>query len=505
MNRYLAFDLGASSGRAVAGHISEDETLVVEEIHRFPTDMIQVNDSWRWNIFGFFQEMKYALKRYHEIHGPDLTTMAIDTWGVDFGLVSADGEILGLPYAYRDARTDGIPDAFFHIVAKRAVYELTGIEVMPFNSLYQLYSMVKSRSPLIDCAHALLFIPDLLNYLFTGVKATEFSFAATSQMFNPIRNVWEKSLFDAMGLSDALMCAIVPPGAGIGSIRGSIGKETGLQRLAVVSTVSHDTGAAVAAIPAEGRNWAYISSGTWSLMGVETDHPVITDRSFALNFSNEGGVNRSFRLQKNITGLWILERFKQSSRTLLEYDYERLLGRALQAPGFISFIDPNDKIFMNPDNMGAAIEEYLKTSGQKVPPSATGIVRLILESLAFKYRQILDQLKQICPNPVEKIHITGGGSRNYLLNQFTANATGMTVVAGPYEGTAIGNLIVQAIADGTVCDIKQGRAIIKRSVKVKTFEPRDIVRWNNAYGRYREAIRRRLRSDPDAAPDTFAT
>lgn len=499
MSGYLAFDLGASSGRALAGHISKDEMLVVEEIHRFPTGMIQVNDSWRWNIFEFFQEMKHALKRYHEIHGPNLTTMAIDTWGVDFGLVSADGEILGLPYAYRDERTDGIPEAFFNIVAKRDVYELTGIQVMQFNSLYQLYSMVKSGSPLIECAKTLLFIPDLLNYLFTGVQVTEFSFAATSQMFNPIKHAWEATLFDAMGLSDALMSDIVLPGAGIGKMRESIGKETGSKRLEVVSTVSHDTGAAVAAIPAEGSKWAYISSGTWSLMGVETDHPVITDRSFALNFSNEGGVNQTFRLQKNITGLWILERFKQSSQTLSEYDYERLIGRALQAPGFTSFIDPNDKIFMNPVNMKAAIEEYLKTSDQKISPSATGIVRLILESLALKYRQVLDQLKQICPNPIEKIHIIGGGSRNYLLNQFTANATGLTVVAGPYEGTAIGNLIVQAMADGTVSDLKQGRAIIKQSVKVKTYEPRDTVQWNEAYGRYREAISRRRRSDSDGA------
>lgn len=504
MNRYLAFDLGASSGRALAGHIAEDQTLLIEEIHRFPTGMIQVNDSWRWNIFGFFQEMKNALKRYHEIHGPDLTTMAVDTWGVDFGLVSANGEILGLPYAYRDARTDGIPDAFFHLVAKREVYELTGIEVMQFNSLYQLYSMVKSRSPLIDCAKALLFIPDLFNYLFTGVKATEFSFAATSQMFNPIKNDWEKSLFDAMGLSAELMCPIVLPGASIGKVRDSIAKETGSKHLAVVSTVSHDTGAAVAAIPAEGRHWAYISSGTWSLMGVETDHPVITEKSFALNFSNEGGVGGTFRLQKNITGLWILERFKQSSQTLLTYDYERLIDRAIQAPEFTSFIDPNDKIFMNPVDMGAAIEEYLKTSGQKVPQSATGMVRLILESLAFKYRQILDQLKEICPNPVEKIHITGGGSRNYLLNQFTANATGLTVIAGPHEGTAIGNLIVQAIADGAVADITQGRAIIKRSVKVKTFEPQDTARWNQAYGKYQAALSRRLRSDSVSALDTSA-
>jgi rhamnulokinase len=505
MSRYLAFDLGASSGRVLAGHISDDERLVVEEIHRFPTGMIQVNDSWRWNIFGFFQEMKNALQRYHKIHGPDLKTMAIDTWGVDFGLVSADDEILGLPYAYRDERTDGIPAAFFNIVDKRAVYELTGIQVMQFNSLYQLYAMVKKRSPLLDCAKALLFIPDLFNYLFTGVKATEFSFAATSQMFNPIKNAWEKTLFDAMGLTDELMCDVVLPGAGIGKIRGSIGEEIGLKRLEIVSTVSHDTGAAVAAIPAEGRHWAYISSGTWSLMGVETDHPVITERSFALNFSNEGGVNRTFRLQKNIAGLWILERFKQSTQTLLEYDYERLIGRALQKPGFTAFIDPNDKIFMNPVNMGAAIEEYLQTSGQKVPQSATSIVRLILESLALKYRQILDQLKQICLNPVEKIHIIGGGARNYLLNQFTANATGLTVVAGPYEGTAIGNLIVQAMADGTVSDLNHGRAIIKQSVKVKTFEPRDTVQWNEAYGRYWEAISRRRRSDSDDDLDTFVS
>ena len=488
MNKYLAFDLGASSGRAMVGHISDDETLLLSEIHRFPTGMIQINDSWHWNIYDFFQEMKSALKKYIELSGPDLKTMAIDTWGVDFGLVTKSDEILGLPYAYRDKRTNGIPEAFFKLMDEKEVYRLTGIEVMQFNSLYQLYSMVRSKSPLLDCAHSLLFIPDLFNFLFTGVKATEFSFATTTQMYNPINERWEESIFDALGLTSKLMCDIVSPGTRIGRLRKSISKEIGSNQLEVTTTVSHDTGAAVAAIPAEGKNWAYISSGTWSIMGVETDHPVITEKSFVHNFSNEGGVNRTFCLQKNIMGLWILEQFKKSTHALEKYDYERLIGRASNAPEFTAFIDPNDQKFLNPHNMGSAIREYLKATGQTVVESATNIVRIILENLAFKYRQTLEQLQQISPNPIEKIHIIGGGAKNYLLNQFTANATGLPVVTGPYEGTAMGNLIAQAMADGTVKDIEQGRQIIKNSVKLKTFLPENTRLWDQAYEKYQEIV-----------------
>jgi len=337
-------------------------------------------------------------------------------------------------------------------------------------------------------ARCRLFIPDLLNFMFTGAKTTEFSFAMTSQMYNPLKKRWAENLFDAMEVPSQLMREVVIPGTPIGTLRNSIKKETGSGSPAVISTLSHDTGAAVAAIPAEGNNWAYISSGTWSIMGVEIEQPVITDQSYELNFSNEGGINGTFRLQKNITGLWILEQFKISSKTLSTYDYERLIGRASNKPEFVSVIDPNDKRFMNPSNMGDAIENYLRATGQTVPDSASNIVRIILESLALKYRQILDQLRQICPNPIEKIHIIGGGSKNYLLNQFTANATGLPVIAGPYEGTAIGNIIVQAISDKSIRDISEARTIIKNSVKVKVFEPKNTDNWNTAYEKYKKII-----------------
>ncbi len=490
INKYLAYDLGASSGRAMVGYISENQKLTLEEIHRFPTGMINVNDSWHWNIFNFFQEMKTALKKTVQIHGSDLKTMAIDTWGVDFGLLSKNSEILGLPYAYRDNRTEGIPEAFFKNIEKEKVYELTGVEVMQINSLYQLYAMVKSGSPLLDAAESLLFIPDLLNFLFTGVKATEFSFATTSQMYNPKESRWEKSLFSTMGLSTQMMCDVVLPGTKIGCLPNFIQKETGANQVEVVSVVSHDTGSAVASIPAQGKNWAYISSGTWSLMGVESDFPIITEKSYDLNFTNEGGVNGKFCLQKNITGLWILEQFKKSHKELADYDYERLMGKALNALGFISVINPNDKIFINPANMGEAIKSYLTTTGQIVPESLSQIVRMILESLAFKYRQTLDQLRQISPNPIETIHIIGGGAQNYVLNQYTANVTGLTVIAGPYEGTAIGNVIVQAITDNSVHDIDQARTIIRNSTKLKTFIPqdRDQDHWENGFQRYKEKL-----------------
>jgi rhamnulokinase len=494
VNKYMAFDLGASSGRAMIGQITENDKLEIIEIHRFTTGMIQIHESWHWNIFGFFMEMKTALKKCTKTIGADIRTIAIDTWGVDFGLVSENKEIIGLPYAYRDKRTEGIPEAFFSIMDKREVYDVTGIEVMQFNSLYQLYAMVKSKSPLLDCAQSLLFIPDLFNFLLTGEKVTEFSFAATSQMYNPIKDRWEEAFFEAMGLPSDLMCDIVLPGTKIGQLTKSISREIGSKQTEVVSTVSHDTGAAVAAIPATGTNWAYISSGTWSLMGVETDHPVINDQTFDYNFSNEGGINKTFRLQKNIMGLWILAQYKKSSKTLAEYDYERLIGRASNAPEFTAIIDPNDQAFLNPYDMGTAIKEYIQKTGQKIPESAPDIVRLILENIAFKYRQTLEQLKHICPNPIEKIHIISGGAQNYLLNQFTANATGLPVIAGPYESTAIGNIIVQAISDRAISDISQARAIIKQSVHLKTFEPKNTDQWDAAYSNYLKIIRRRQKN-----------
>ncbi len=489
-NRYLAFDLGASSGRAITGTFN-GETLEAEEIHRFETGMVRINNSWHWNIFTFFEEMKIALKKQNELNKIGLKSLAVDTWGVDFGLLTRADEFLGLPYAYRDPRTDGIPEAFFEIMDKKTLYELTGIEMMQFNSLFQLYAMVKNRSLLLDAASSLLFIPDLFNFLFTGKKATEFSFATTSQLFNPKKNRWEEKIFNVMGLSSALMNDIVLPGTELGTLTDPVKKQTGSGDIRVVSTVSHDTGAAVACIPAKGKNWAYISSGTWSLMGIESEVPVITDEAHRLCFSNEGGINGTYCLQKNITGLWILQQFKESSRELADYDYERLVGKAQNAPAFLAVIDPDDPRFINPDNMKNAICEYLEATGQKVPQAPSHIVRIILESLALKYRYTLDQLRQVSRRPIETIHIIGGGAKNYLLNRFTANATGLPVIAGPYEGTAMGNLLAQAMADDAVTNIEQGRQIIKNSVKLKTFLPENTRLWELAYEKYREIVNRK--------------
>ena len=348
--------------------------------------------------------------------------------------------------------------------------------------------MTTNKSKLLDCARSLLFIPDLLNFLFTGLKSTEFSFATTSQMFNPKTDQWEKKILDKLGVPLQLMNDVVLPGTPIGGLRDSIVKETNSSNISVVSTVSHDTGAAVAAVPAEDDHWAYISSGTWSIMGVKSKTPVITDKTFDLNFSNEGSVNGGFCLQKTLTGFWILEQFKKSEKELISYNHERLIGKAQHAPGFISVIDPCDSLFLNPSNMGKALANYLIDRGQKVPDAPSHMVRLILESLAFKYRQTLDQIKQVCDKSINRIHIIGGGARNYLLNQFTANATGLPVIAGPYEGTAIGNIIVQAISDKSISDIQQGRDLIKNSVKLKRFEPENCDQWESEYNKYLKII-----------------
>ncbi len=485
---FLAFDLGASGGRSILGTLDQGR-LSIREVNRFPNEMVELAGHLHWNIAQLYQEMKQGM----EACAGDLQvrpeSLAVDTWGVDFGLVAADGSLLGLPYSYRDPRTQGAPEELFQRVPRRRLYELTGIQMMPINSLFQLYVMARDRSPLLAAADALLLIPDLLSYLLTGKRVTEFTIATTSQLYNPVKGGWEAELFTALGVPQALMQEVVPPGTVIGELRPTICQETGLPPVPVIATASHDTGAAVAAAPGEGTDWAYISSGTWSLVGFESDRPVITQQALDFNLTNEGGVGNTFRVLKNVTGLWLVQECRRAWTRERVYSYEELAGMAASGRPFRALIDPDHAGFLNPGDMPEAICHYCEATGQSRPETPAEFVRCILEGLALKYRMVLDELRQIHPSPINRVHVIGGGSSNGTLCQFTANASGLPVLAGPSEATAIGNLLVQAMGLGHISSLVELREIVRTSFPLKRYEPKEVGAWDRAYQRFVEVSR----------------
>ncbi|MEK7448556.1 MAG: rhamnulokinase [Planctomycetota bacterium] len=487
MPHFLAFDLGAESGRAVLGTLT-GRRLTIKELNRFPNGMLNINGRWHWNIFRLYEEIKHSLKiaaGLPKIKSNGFASLGLDTWGVDFALLDRQGNFLGLPFAYRDNRTNGMMEKFFKLVPRQHVYQLTGIQFLQFNTLFQLFALVKQKSPLLKSARDLLFIPDIFNYLLTGQKKTEFSFATTSQLYNPQKKDWDEELFKNLGISRSIMQKIILPGSVIGNLTGEIFRETGFPEVPVIAPASHDTGSAVAAVPSEGEEWAYLSSGTWSLMGVETKKPVLTKQALDFNFTNEGGVGGTFRFLKNITGLWILQQCRQSW-TKRKLNYQELAGQAASAPPFKALINPDQPEFLNPPDMPEAMAQFCRQTKQPVPKSPAEITRCILESLALKYRTVLDQLRKIYPKPIKVIHIIGGGVKNSLLCQFTADATGLPVLAGPAEATAIGNIMVQAMGLGYVNSLSEARAIIKHSFTSTRYEPRQTEEWNKAYAKFCE-------------------
>jgi rhamnulokinase len=406
---------------------------------------------------------------------------------VDFGLLAADGSLVSLPRAYRDPRLDGAMEGFLEILPREQVYQLTGIQMIRLNTLYQLHAMVRDGWPLLRCATDLLMMPDLFNYLLTGEKRAEFTIATTSQLYNPRTGGWAGELFDALKLPLGMMQAVVQPGTVVGRLDPAIGPPAAdVGGLQVVATASHDTASAVGAVPSEGKDWAYISSGTWSVMGVESDRPIITDESLALNFSNEGGVNRTFRVLKNISGLWLVQQCRAAWAREKLYSYEELMARAAEAGGFDSIIEPDHVDFVNPPDMPAAIQEFCRRTGQPAPTGIADTLRCILVSLALKYRLVLEQLRRVYPHAINRIHVIGGGSRNELLCQLSADATGLPVLAGPAEATVIGNLLVQAIGLGYLASHQQLREVVRSSFEVKRYQPRDTGGWDSAYQRFRE-------------------
>jgi rhamnulokinase len=491
MSIHLAIDLGADSGRAILGRL-EGKRLSIEEIHRFPTGVLNIGNGLHWNIYRIFEEIKKALHLCARKSVPD--SIGIDTWGVDFGLIDACGQLIGLPFSYRDRRTEGAAESFFKKIARYEVYKRTGIQFMEFNSLFQLESMVRDKSPILEIADGILFIPDILNYFLCGEKKTEFTFATTSQIFNPSLIDWDTVLISALGINPSLFQDIMQPGSILGILSPEISKETGIGEVPVIAVASHDTASAVAAVPSYGRDWAYISSGTWSLMGVETDSPVINDESFRSNFTSEGGVGGRWRVLKNISGMWLMQEcrrvwgLKGSTPS-----YDELIREAESARAFTSLIDPDYRGFKTPADMPLAIEKYCRETGQPAPQTRGEIVRSILEGLALKYRCVLEQLCGLYDSEINRIHIIGGGSRNDLLNRFTAEAAGLPVIAGPMEATATGNLLMQAFALGQIGNLDELREIVTLSFETNKYDVSDSRNaWETAYERYREIIKRGL-------------
>ena len=487
LSYHLAFDLGAESGRAVLGKL-DGGRLSVREIHRFPNTPVRLFGHYHWNIFALFDEMKKAMKACAAEIPPGPASIAVDTWGVDFGLLARDGSILGLPFCYRDSRTQGAMEDYVKLVPREALYEATGIQFMPFNTLFQVYSMVRDRSPLLDAAHDLLFMPDLFNYLLSGKKASEFTMATTSQILNPRTRAWEPGLFQAMGISKKILQDVLDPGTVLAPLLPEIAAETGLGEVPVVATASHDTGAAVAAVPARGKNWAYISSGTWSLVGVEEKAPIMTRKALDRNFTNEGGVAGTIRFLKNVTGLWLVQQCRKAWEGTRAYTYDELVRIAAGAPSFQTLIDPDDPVFLNPADMPEAIQAYCRKTGQAPPATDASLVRSILESLALKYRLVIDQMEDVIGHPVERIHIIGGGSQNRLLCQFAADATGRPVSAGPAEATATGNILVQAMALKYVGSHEEMRTIVRESFEPAEYVPRQDKAWRDAFDRFRTVL-----------------
>lgn len=481
--QFLAFDLGAESGRGVLGQF-DGEHLNLEELHRFPNGGVRILDSLHWDVLQLWTEMKVALSICAEKNS-DLSGIGIDTWGVDFGLLGKGDVLLGFPYHYRDSRTNGMLEEAFHRLSQSTLFERSGCQFLQINTLYQLLSMVVHKSPLLEVAETFLMMPDLFNFWLTGQKVCEFTDATTTQFYDPRRNSWSEEICTALGVPTEILPEVVQPGTQLGTLLPSVATETGLAVVPVIAPACHDTGSAVAAVPAQGDDWAYISSGTWSLMGIEVPAPIITDQALDLNFTNEGGVENTFRFLKNIMGLWLVQECRRTwAQAGEEMSYAQITQLAEKAKPFTALIDPDDDAFLPPGDMPARIIDYCKRTGQTPPSDAGEILRCALESLALKYRWVLEKLEIVRDKTIGVIHIVGGGAQNQTLCQFTADASGTLVIAGPIEATAIGNIAVQAIAYGSIGSISEAREVVRQSFNVIFYEPQNSPGWDEAYGRF---------------------
>lgn len=484
---FFAVDLGATSGRTIVGHLDQDK-LELRQLTRFPNNIIQVSGHFYWDILALYNEIIKGLKIVAEEKIP-IESIGIDTWGVDFVFIGKDGELLRNPYSYRDPHTVGAPEAFFKIIPREKVYEQTGIQIMNFNSLFQLFTLKEHGCSALKSADKILFLPDALGYLLTNHMVTEYTIASTSHMLNPQTKQLEENLMEVAGVTKEQFAPIVYPGTTLGTLTEDIQKQTGLGAIPVISIAGHDTASAVAAVPAVNERFAYLSSGTWSLMGIEVKEAVINEKSAAKNFTNEGGVEGTTRFLKNICGMWLLEQCRKESKRIAAYSYDELNEIALASEPFRSIINPDAPCFANPESMIQAIQHYCELTEQPVPETDGHLIRCIFDSLAMRYKQVFKDLQDMAPFPIEQLHIIGGGSQNELLNQFTSNALGVPVIAGPTEATAIGNVMMQAKACKMVGSIQEMRSLIRSSVQTTTFEPKGTDLWDDAYPKYLRVFR----------------
>jgi rhamnulokinase len=477
----LVFDLGAESGRAVLGRF-DGSRLVLEDVHRFPNGPVRLKDSIFWDTLRLFSEIKRGISSAIREHKARPDSIGIDTWGVDFGLLDRRGDLIGNPYHYRDHRCDGMLQAAFAKVPQSEIFEQTGIQFMQINTLYQLLAMVLDESPALAAAQTILLMPDLFSYWLTGMMRSERTIASTTQCLDPIRGTWAVDMLERLGIPGRIFPDIIEPGTILGPLLPSVAEETGAGLVQVIAGGSHDTASAVAAVPARTNDYAYLSSGTWSLMGVELPAPVINAKALAYNFTNEGGVCSTIRLLKNITGLWLVQECRRTWKAEgTPLTYEEIAGLAAEAPPSTAFVDPDHPDFMAPGDMPGRIRAFCRKTGQQAPESIGALARLVFESLALKYRFTLERLEELAGRRLAIIHIVGGGSKNRLLNQFTADATGRAVVAGPVEATAAGNALMQLIALREFGNIEDARSVIRSSFPTETCEPLDTQRWEETY------------------------
>ncbi len=487
--KFLAFDFGASSGRAMLAKF-DGKTIQLEEKHRFSHDPVNINGSLYWDALRLFFEIKQGILNCAHSGDGDIDAIGIDTWGVDYGLLDKNDKLLSNPYHYRDTRTDGMYDKAFAVVPKEEIFNETGIAFNWFNTLYQLLASKLDDDSALKEAKTMLFMPDLFNFFLTGKKRTEYTIASTSQMFDSRTYDWAYGLLDKLGIKTDMFADMVYPGEIIGTLKPELAEELGVGEIPVVAVASHDTGSAVASVPViDEKDFIYISSGTWSLMGVELDAPNVTEDAMKYNFTNEGGVNKSIRFLKNIMGLWLIQECRrqwQREGTLLSFD--ELEREAREAEPFASLIDPDYPAFQTPGNMPRRIREYCEKTGQKVPETTGAIIRTIAESLAFRYRSTVEGMEDVTGKKYNVINIVGGGIKDKMICQFTANATNRTVSTGPVEATSIGNIIVQGIAMGAIKDLKEGRQIVRNSFDITEYKPENTTAWDEAYAKWKNIV-----------------
>jgi rhamnulokinase len=481
---YLAVDLGAGSGRVLAGEF-DGHRIELHELNRFDNIGLQLPSGVHCNIPQLYQNVLEGLRIAADTYGDAVVSIGIDTWGVDYGLFDKDGRLLGLPYNYRDSRTEGMMEKAFELVSEEAIYKKTGVPSLFFNSLYQLLSEVESRSPALEHAEDLLFIPDLLGFWLTGNKVQERTFASTTQLYNPTQKDWDYELIEKLGLPKRLFKTITDPGTQLGSLRDKVAERTGLKDVNVITVAGHDTASAVAAVPSQAETPAYLSSGTWSLLGLELPEPMICEQSLADGFTNEIGVNNTVRFLNNICGLWLIQESKRYWRVGGEdVPYSKMASFAATATPFRSLINPDDPRFIEAGRMPEKIQAFCRETGQPIPETKGEIIRCIYESLALRYATVWEKLIQYTEHKPTTLHIVGGGCQDKLLNQFAANSIGVTVAACPVEATGLGNILVQMLANGDIKDLSEGREIIHNSSLVETFDPEDPAPWAEAKLRF---------------------